>query len=109
MEPSCRNIDDCLVGEQNSSVGVTAVHRPATVDTLVAGGRRVAEEFPHDELAGFTSDFGGAYRQVASSPDQALLFGVTMWDADALRTVVGLAVAQLFGGKSAPLNLSQVP
>ena len=27
-----------------------------------------------------------------------------MWDVDALRTVVGLAVAQLFGGKSAPLN-----
>ena len=31
-----------------------------------------------------------------------------MRDADALRTVVGLAVAQLFGGKSAPLKLCPV-
>jgi len=109
VEDSCRNIDDCLVGEQNSSVGVTAVHRPATVDTLVAGGRRVSEQFPLDALAGFTSDFGGAYRQVAASPDQALLFGVTMWDAEACETVVGLAVAQLFGEKSAPLNFPRYP
>ena len=65
VEPSCRNIDDCLVGEQNSSIGVTAVHRPATVDTLVAGGRRVAEEFPLDEISGFTSDLGG---RTARSP-----------------------------------------
>ena len=90
-------------------MGVTAVHRPATVDTLVAGGRRVSEQFPMDALAGFTSDFGGAYRQVAAVPEQAELFGVTMWDADACRTVVGLAVAQLFGGKSSPLNFSRYP
>ena len=107
MEPTCRNIDDALVGEQNSSVGVTAVHRPATVDTLVAGGRRVSEQFPRDELSGFTSDFGGAYRQVAATPEQARLVGVTTWDADNEQTVVGLAVAHLFGGMSAPLNFSR--
>ena len=32
-----------------------------------------------------------------------------MWDADALETVVGLAFAQLFGGKSAPPNFSRFP
>ena len=37
VDPSCRNIDDCLVGEQNGAVGLSAVHRPCTVDTLVAG------------------------------------------------------------------------
>ena len=90
-------------------MSVTAVHRPATVDTLVAGGRRVSEQFPRDELSGFTSDFGGAYRQVPSAPEQAILFGVTTWDADDERTVVGLAVAQVFGGMSAPLNFSRYP
>ena len=44
-----------------------------------------------------------------SAPEQAILFGVTTWDADDERTLVGLAVAQLFGGMSAPLNFSRYP
>ena len=107
LEASCRNIDDCLAGGQNGPVGLTAVHRPCTVDTLVAGGRRIAEKFPKDLLEGFSSDFGGAYRQVPGHPGQSNLFGVTMWDAYALRVVIGMAVAQLFGSRSAPLNFSR--
>ena len=60
--------------------------------------------FPTDELAGFTTDFGGAYRQVPSDPSRSHLFGITMWDPLQLRIVVGLAVAQIFGSRSAPLN-----
>ena len=109
VEPSCRNIDDCLVGEQNEAVGLTAVHRPCTVDSITACGRRVSERFPKHRMSGFTSDFGGAYRQVPSSPAQAKLFGVTMWDADAGRVAVGLAVAHLFGSRASPLNFSRYP
>jgi hypothetical protein len=109
VEPSCRNIDDCLVGEQNASVGLVSVHRPCTIDTLVAGGRRVAERFPLEKLSGFTSDFGGAYRQVPASARQKHLFGVTLWNPIEAKTVVGLAVAQLFGSRSSPLNFSRFP
>ena len=108
-EASCRNIDDGLMGGQNGAVGLSAVHRPCTVDTLVAGGRRVSERFPRDKLSGYTSDFGGAYRQVPGRPSQAKKFGVTMWDAIRCRVVIGLAAAQLFGSRSAPLNFSRYP
>ena len=108
-EDSCRNVDDALAGEQNEPVGLSSVHRPCTVDGLVAAGRRTAEEFPMDELGGFTSDFGGAYRQVPASPSQAEHFGVVLWDAARQCLVVGLAVAQLFGSRSAPLNFSRYP
>ena len=67
---------------------------------LVAGGRRVSERFPSDQLSGFTIDSGGAYRQAPSKPSQAKLVGVTMWDADGHQAVVGQVVAQLFGGRS---------
>ena len=55
----------------------------------------------------FSSNFGGAYRQVPSHPDQSKLFGVTMWDPVGLQVVVGIAVAQLLGSRSAPLNFSR--
>ena len=106
---SCRNIDDALVGEQNDTVGLYSVHRPWTVDNLAEAGRRVAERFPDSELGGFTSDFGGAYRQVPASPTQAESFGIVTWDPERLRIVVFLAVAQLFGSRSAPLNFSRFP
>ena len=64
--------------------------------------------FPDDQLSGFTTDFGGAYRQVPSGPNQSHLFGITMWDAVQMQVVVGLAVAQIFGSRSAP-ELLQVP
>ena len=106
---SCRNIDDALFGEQNHSVGLLSVHRPCTVDRLVAKGRRVAKRFPSDELAGWTSDFGGAYKQVPSDPEQSHLFGVAMWNPILQCIVVGMAVSQIFGSRSAPLNFSRYP
>ena len=108
-EASCRNIADGLVGGQNGPVGLSALHRPCTVDTLVAGGRRVSEQFPRDRLSGYTWDFGGAYRQVPGRPSQAKTFGVTMWDVVRYRVVIGLAVAQIFGLRSGPLNFSRYP
>jgi len=80
IEPSVRNIDDGLFGEQNDTVGLTSVHRPCSVDKLVSRGRQVSLRYPALQLSGFTSDFGGAYRQVPSDPHQSHLFGVTMWD-----------------------------
>jgi hypothetical protein len=107
--PTVRNIDDGAYGEQNGTVGLTSVHRPCTVDRLVSRGREVSSRFPSDMLSGFTTDFGGAYRQVPSDPNQSHLFGITMWDPLQKQIVVGLAVAQIFGSRSAPLNFSRYP
>jgi len=108
-ERSCRNIDDALFGEQNDTVGLLSVHRPCTVDRLASQGRRIAARFPRDSLAGWTSDFGGAYKQVPSDPDQSHLFGVAMWNPIMQCMVIGLAVSQIFGSRSAPLNFSRYP
>jgi hypothetical protein len=65
--------------------------------------------FPSDELAGFTSDFGGAYKQVPNDPEQVHFFGVTMWNPIDLCVVIGLAATQIFGSRAAPLNFSRFP
>lgn len=106
-EPSCRNIDDGLTGKQNSGVGLYSVHRPYTVANIAAAGRKASERFPTAELGGFTSDFGGSYRQVPASPSQAEKFGVTTWDPDKRCIVVFLAVAQILGSRAAPSNFSR--
>lgn len=104
-----QNIDDALSGAQNAIVGLYSVHRLATPDRLSALERRESDEFHRDELEGFTYDFGGAHRQGPSLPAQAEDFGVTTLDPSAAMLVVFLAVAQIFGSRSASLNLSRYP
>ena len=108
-EPSCRNIDDCLQGGQNDSVGLQYTNRPADQDAWAALNRGMQERFPEQNLAGLTSDFKGAYKQDTADPHQATLFAVTTWDDERKMKVIGLAVAQLFGGSSAPLNFTRIP
>ena len=107
-DDSCRNIDDALAGEQNESVGLSSVHRPCTGWSCGFWATR-GRELSWDELGGFTSDFGGAYRQVPAFPLQAESFGVVMWDAVRRCIVVDHAVAQIFGSRSAPPNFSRYP
>ena len=67
-EPSIRNIDNLLLGEQNFTVGTRAAHRPTDADALVGQARAVADTFPDDPLAGWCSDFAKAFKQVPSDP-----------------------------------------
>ena len=60
-------------------------------------------------MAGFPSDFKGAYRQVPACPYQAEDVTVVTWDPDLLCTVFFIAVSQLFGSGNAPLNFSPSP
>ena len=71
--------------------------------------RSEAEAFPKEKLAGFPSDFKGAYRQVPACPYQAEDFTVATWDPDLLCTVFFIAVSQLFGSGNAPLNFTRYP
>jgi len=108
-EWKCRNIDNMLDGGQNSTAGTQHVHIPATLDDLAAITRTMSEAFPDDALAGFPSDFAAAYRQATADPLQAHLCAIVTWDNDKSSPVFGLAVAQLFGGKSAGLNFCRIP
>ena len=65
-EASVRNIDDGKARQHNEDSANTAMHRPADLDLLASMGRRIAEKFPNCPLAGFPSDFKGAYRQVTA-------------------------------------------
>jgi len=108
-EWKCRNIDNMLDGGQNATAGTQYAHIPATLDDLASITRSVSEAFPHEPLAGFPSDFAAAYRQATADPLQAHLCAIITWDHDSGRPVFGLAVAQLFGGKSAGLNFCRIP
>ena len=70
---------------------------------------RIAAEFFNAPLSGSTSDFKSAYRQVTAAPEQARSFVVAMWDPVAKKVAFGIAVSQLFGSGSAPLNFSRFP
>ena len=60
-----------------------------------------------EPIGGFPSDFKSAYRQVTSDPNQALDFVIASWDADRHCQVFFMAVTQLFGSGSAPLNFTR--
>ena len=108
-EQSVRNIDDGKKGNHNIDSANTATHRPADLDAVGALSRRVAERFPDQPLAGFPSDFSGAYRQATADPLQALQFVIASWDTELSRMVFFLAVTQLFGSGNAPLNFTRIP
>ena len=54
---SFRNIDDCLVGKQNSTVSYRQSHRPVTLHSWSAQ-IRYTESRARRRLKGYTSDFG---------------------------------------------------
>ena len=54
--------------------GLTAVHRPAAVDTLVAGGRRVSKQFPREELSGLLTVLPGPVLAMRGRLNQHLAF-----------------------------------
>ena len=108
-EASVRNIDDGKARGHNEDSANTATHRPADLDLVGSMCRSVAERFPGLALAGFLSDFKGAYRQVTACPWQALDFTIASWDFDLQMIVFFLAVTQLFGSGNAPLNFTRFP
>ena len=105
---SARVIDDCLMGGQNAFTATSACHRPCDLDMWCLL-LRIAAEFFGDSLVGSTSDFKAAYRQITAAPEQARSFVVAMWDPVKGCIAYGIAVSQLFGSGSAPLNFSRFP
>ncbi|CAK0800781.1 unnamed protein product, partial [Prorocentrum cordatum] len=104
-----RSVDNFFTGGQNGRAGAQCTHVPATIDTFASVARATAEAFLERSLVGFPSDFTAAFRQCTADPAQAHLCAVACWDTDLQRAVFGLAVAQLFGGKSAGLNFCRIP
>merc|ERR1712159_129474 len=70
-EPTCRNIDNGLLGGQNAFIGMQFTNRPADVDLFSGLIRAIMEAFPTSQLLGFTPDFKSAYRQCTANPDHA--------------------------------------
>ena len=108
-ERSCRNIDDMLVGGQNDCTGAQYTHVPADLDQWALLVRRSTERWPSSGFVGFPSDFAKAFRQQTADPATAWAQVVATWDYNRKCTVLGIAVAQLFGGKTAQLNFTRIP
>ena len=106
-EPSVRNIDNLLFGEQNNTVGTTAAHRPTDVDALVALTRAVAETFHDEPLAGWSSDFAKAFTQAPAAVEQIHLVAIVQWEPEEGRPVYFLSCSQVFRSGSAPLDFSR--
>ena len=109
MDPTCRNIDNGLVGGQNGFIGMQFTNRPADLDLYVGLVRKAMELFPGMKLFGCTSDFKSAYRQATANPDQAKYSVLAMWDPVRQAPCYAYATAQLFGNSMAPLNFCRIP
>ena len=107
--PSIRNIDNLLLGEQNSTVGTCAAHRPTDADALVGQARAVADTFPGERLVGWCSDFAKAFKQVPCDPQQLRFVVIAQWDPVTACVALFICHCQVFGSKSAPLNFSRFP
>ena len=107
--PTVRNIDNLLMGGQNATAGTVHSHRPTDVDGLTAQTRAVAVKFPCSKLLGWTADFGKAYKQVPGRPGQIQFVVIAQFSPREGRVVFFLALSQVFGSKSAPLNFSRYP
>ena len=108
QEPSCRVIDDMLEGGQNDAAGTSDTRVPSDLDMWAAQIRAAAERFD-EALLWHASDFAKAYRQQTADPATAHYNCIVVYDPDRRRPVLALPVAQLFGGKSSPLNFARVP
>lgn len=108
-EPTCRDIDDMLVGEQNSTVGTTSSHRPTDPDSRVAQVRAVRRRYSQQKLNGWPCDLKSAYKQVPNDPQLIRLSTIVQWSPEANAAGFFLAFCQLFGGKSPPLNFARYP
>ena len=108
-ERTCRNIDDMLEGGQNDACGTQWTHVPADLDAWAGLVRAVADLYPDSSLRGHTSDFAKAFRQQTADPQQAHWHVVATWCPDRCQPALGIAVAQLFGGKAAPVNFARIP
>ena len=109
VEPTCRDIDDMLVGEQNATVGTTSSHRPTDPDSLVAQVKAVRRRYSQQELNGWPCDLKSAYKQVPNDPQLIRLSTIVQWSPESKAAVFFLAFCQLFGGKSPPLNFARYP
>jgi len=107
VERSCRNIDDMLVEEQNSTVGTVSSHRPTDPDGLVSQTRAIRCRFPKAPLVGWPCDLEKAYKQVPGNPKQLQWIIIVVWDPAEGKPVFFVAFCQLFGGKSPPLNFAR--
>ncbi len=104
-----RNIDDMLVAEQNETAAYQSTHIPMTVDAVATQTRTAQEAFPEDELAGFSSDFAKAYKQVPGAPQQAERTVLAQWSPPHRQIMFWIAMSLLFGGRLAPLGFARYP
>ena len=109
VEADVRNIDDLLVGEQNSTAGSLFSHRPTDADALVAQCRAVARKCPHSSLKGWSSDFSKAYKQVPGDPHHCLDIVLAQFDPVMRCAAFFVALSQVFGSKTSPVNFSRYP
>ena len=108
-DPGVRNIDDLLHGEQNETAGCLMSHRPTDADALVAQVRAVAKKFPGSRLAGWSSDFSKAYKQVPGDPAQIFDLVLAQFDPFKLCLALFIPLSLVFGSKTAPLSFSRYP
>ena len=91
-EPSCRCIDDMLVGEQNDTVGTVSSHRPTDPDGLVAQVRAVRSRYSKLALRGWPCDLEKAYKQVPQDPRQIRWTVIVIWSPSVKKPVSFLAL-----------------
>ena len=107
-ESKVRLIDDAKMGGQNECAGTSSCHIPCNLDSWASMLRLIGEAFPEPLLA-FCSDFKAAYKQIPADPGQASQFVMAVWDPASQKPAFFVALCQIFGSNTAPLNFCRIP
>jgi len=79
------------------------------VDALAAQARAVSQARPSKKLSGWASDFAKAYKQVPGDPTQVGEIVLAQFDPVPGSVAFFVALSQVFGSKTAPVNFSRYP
>jgi len=105
-----RNIDNLKASGGNGTVDTEEAYTPDDLDQARAAVRFCKELWGEAAvLAGFTSDYSGAFRQSPLSPDQVSYMWSAVWHPVWKEVVLLQNLAQVFGGAGSQFNYVRDP
>ena len=106
----CRNIDNLKSSGGNFTVSSSEAYTPDDLDAARNAVRMCKELWgPDVVLAGFTSDYSGAFRQSPQAPQMVPYMWSAVWHPHWQEVVLLKNLGQVFGGSGSQMNYVRDP